>query len=259
MSSDTYLTTSDGSPMQLVRVSPTHGDGPWPALIFCMDAGGLRPELTEMAQRIADESGVVVFMPDLFFRLGSIYDLLPPGTPRTMASFGGFLQTPGARELWASRFQRPATALAYLQDIGEVVLAAIDADPQVVPGPVAVTGYCIGGHVALKLAALLARVDTCACFHGGAIVSDQPDSPHRLADRMHARVYIGGASADPSYSDAAQVALSEAFTAARLDFTLELYAGRHGFAVPGHPSFDAPSAERHYAVLRELLSARSDS
>ena len=46
-------------------------DGPWPAVIFYMDAGGIRPVVIEMAQRLAD-AGYIVLLPDLFYRYGPL-------------------------------------------------------------------------------------------------------------------------------------------------------------------------------------------
>lgn len=47
-------------------MSPS-GGGPWPAVIFYGDAGGLRPAMLEMAKGLAD-AGYVVLLPDLFYR-----------------------------------------------------------------------------------------------------------------------------------------------------------------------------------------------
>src|SRR4051794_35197401 len=52
--------------------------GPWPAVILCFDAGGQRPAMAKIAERIAN-SGYLVAIPDLYHRIGAITDLLPPG------------------------------------------------------------------------------------------------------------------------------------------------------------------------------------
>ena len=62
-------------------MSPS-GDGPWPAVIFYGDAGGIRPAMLEMAQRLAD-AGYVVLLPDLFYRYG------PYGPARAEGSVQG--------------------------------------------------------------------------------------------------------------------------------------------------------------------------
>lgn len=45
------------------------GDGPWPAVTFYMDAGGIRPAMQDMARHLAD-AGFVVLLPDLFYHYG---------------------------------------------------------------------------------------------------------------------------------------------------------------------------------------------
>jgi carboxymethylenebutenolidase len=52
------------------------GSGPWPGVISYMDAGGIRPAVLEMAQRLAD-NGYVVLLPDLFYRYGPYGPFVP--------------------------------------------------------------------------------------------------------------------------------------------------------------------------------------
>ncbi|MGH8257207.1 MAG: dienelactone hydrolase family protein, partial [Steroidobacteraceae bacterium] len=59
-----------------LHVATPAGDGPWPAVIFYMDAGGIRPVVVEMAQRLAG-AGYVVLVPDLFYRYGPYGPLVP--------------------------------------------------------------------------------------------------------------------------------------------------------------------------------------
>lgn len=241
--------------MQLRRARPSTGAGPWPAVIFCMDAGGLREALDGMAQRIADENDVVVVLPDLFFVAGDIFELAPPGSPRTLASFRAILADPDKRAIWGSRFFGPTTASVHMQRVGEAVLAALDGDPEIVKELVGVAGYCMGGHCALKLAGLFPeRVARCASFHGGHLATDASESPHRLAPRIRARVYVAGARDDGSFDAAAKARLEQALADAGRDFVVETYDALHGFAVPDAPSFDTAAAERHYAALRALLA-----
>ena len=45
------------------------GEGPWPAVIFFMDAPAIRPALFQMCERLAS-SGYFVLLPDMFWRAG---------------------------------------------------------------------------------------------------------------------------------------------------------------------------------------------
>ena len=50
------------------------------------------------------------------------------------------------------------------------------------PGKVGVVGYCFTGQMALRMAAAAPdKVAAAASFHGGFLVTDKPDSPHKHA------------------------------------------------------------------------------
>ena len=48
-----------------------NGEGPFPSVVFYMDAPAIREELYDMARRIAAD-GYYVILPDLFYRYGTI-------------------------------------------------------------------------------------------------------------------------------------------------------------------------------------------
>ena len=43
------------------------------------------------------------------------------------------------------------------------------------------------------------RVVASAGFHGGRLATDAPDSPHLLAPKIKAKVYVGGADEDAGF------------------------------------------------------------
>ena len=59
---DCYLFTPEGL--------PDSSGAAWPAVILFMDAFGIRPQLGEMAQRLAS-NGYVVVVPNLYYRSGT--------------------------------------------------------------------------------------------------------------------------------------------------------------------------------------------
>jgi carboxymethylenebutenolidase len=237
--------------VHVLRPSGAHG-APLPAVIFCMDALGMRASLVQMAQRIAD-FGYVVAAPDLFHRGGDVLDLVPPGAPRETKSLFGIFGNQDLRAQWGSRFYAPATNPDNLRaDIG-AVLAHLDSLPDVKKGGLGTTGYCMGGNVSLRLASLFPdRVAACASFHGGGIAKDAPESPHHEANKFRARVNVAGAVEDATFTDEDKQRLISALAAAHVDNTVETYPAKHGFAVPDHINFDAAAAERHYAALQSL-------
>src|SRR6185295_16531507 len=51
-------------------VTHPSGDGPWPGVLFYMDALGWRPTMFEMADRLAAQ-GYCVLVPNVFWRSGA--------------------------------------------------------------------------------------------------------------------------------------------------------------------------------------------
>jgi carboxymethylenebutenolidase len=119
----------------------------------------------------------------------------------------------------------------------------------------AALGYCMGGGFALSAAGTFPeRVAAAASFHGGGLATNKPDSPHLLAPRMKARIYVGAAGIDPSFTDEQEARLTRAFDEAGVNYVLERYEGaKHGFAVTGHPVYDREASERHWRTLLGLL------
>src|SRR3954464_4171707 len=66
---DVIITTKYGR-MPTFAVCPD-GPGPYPGIIFYMDAPGIREELRNMARRIA-KHGYFCLLPDMYYRLGTL-------------------------------------------------------------------------------------------------------------------------------------------------------------------------------------------
>ena len=125
-----------------------------------------------------------------------------------------------------------------------------------VSGPVGVVGYCFGGGVALRTAAQRPdEVVAAAAFHPARLATDAPDSPHLLADRIEAEVYVGAADQDPGMPPEQQRRLDEALTAAGVTHTCEQYDGAlHGFTMSDTHVYDEAATERHWQVLLDLFA-----
>lgn len=219
-------------------------DGPWPAIILYMDAFGIRPALLSMADRLSSH-GYVVATPNLYYRSGNFPPFDPPG-----------VMVDGPERVRFKSMIASISDTMVMRDTASL-LPVLDALPIVRGGRVAAVGYCMGGGFALSAAGTFPdRVTFAASFHGGGLANDKPDSPHRLAPRIKASIYVGAAGIDPTFTDDQESRLRQAFDDAGVEYTLERYAGaKHGFAVTGHPVYDEAAAERHWTQLLQCLSA----
>ena len=128
--------------------------------------------------------------------------------------------------------------------------------PEVSGDRFGVCGYCMGGRASLVVAGSVPdRVAAAASFHGGGLVTDAGDSPHLLADRITATVYVGGAEHDASFTADHAEQLDKALTAAGVNHTIERYPAGHGFAVPDNAPYDAGAAERHWQAMTEVFGS----
>ena len=93
-----------------------------------------------------------------------------------------------------------------------------------------------------------------ASFHGGWLVTDAPDSPHRGVGSITGEVYFGHADADQSMTPEQIATLEKALDAAGVRYRSEVYPGaHHGFTMADTPAYDERATERHWAALFDLL------
>jgi len=225
-------------------VYPNEG-GPFPAVIFLMDAFGPRSWLYQMAEHIAAK-GYYVLLPNLFYRFKKppMIDLKFPIRAEDL---------PAAHQQLMALFQNYKYQQA-LADIG-VVIEFLDHQPEVKKGKLALTGYCMGGNLAIRAAAAYAdRFAAVASFHGGKLATDDPDSPHLLLNQIKANVYIGHADNDKSMPAEQISKLDEALKKTNLHYEAEVYQGAaHGFTMLDLPAGNEAALQRHWAKLFSLL------
>lgn len=227
-------------------VAAPAGDGPHPGVILYMDAFGPRPRLEEMAQRIAAE-GYVVLVPHVFYRHGRA----------PLIDTSELLKPENREKLWAEvgPVLASLTPELAMRD-AEAWLDWLAADERVADGPVGLTGYCMGGALALRTAATYPdRVAAAASFHGGRLANDAENSPHLSARAITAEVYVAHADHDHSMPPEDQERLEKALTEAGVTHTCELYEGAsHGFTMSDTAAFDKAATERHWDALLPLLA-----
>ena len=130
----TSIRTHDGEcPAHVFRPD---GNGPWPAVLVYMDGIGMRSALLDIAARIA-ASGYYVLLPNLFYRVG--YN----------AEHGvSVFSDPVTRADLMTRIMPSASPPNIMRDT-EAFLSHFDAQPGVRHGRIGMTGYCMGGRLAL--------------------------------------------------------------------------------------------------------------
>ena len=238
---DVTIPTVDGDARAFV-FHPA-GQGPWPAVIFFMDAPAIRPALFAMGERLADH-GYFVLLPDMFWRIG----------PYEPVDATVVFQDEEARRTMFSRATGATDPERAVRDTG-AFLAWLSEQPQVQGSKVGCTGYCMGGGMALRAAAAYPdRIVAAASFHGTRLATDAPDSPHLLAPKIKAKVYVAGADEDAGFPPEQADRLRAALTEAGVENTVEIYAGaRHGYAPTDTPAYDEAASERHWGELLALL------
>jgi len=234
------VTTQDG--IAEAYLARPDGDR-YPAVLLVMDAYGLRPQIERMADRIGGR-GFVVLAPNVFYRAGRapVVPLDGLGDPdQGRRLFERIL--PVIRQLTPERIVRDGAAY-------------LDRLEQVGRGPVAITGYCMGGRVGWRIAAAYPeRVAALGGFHVGGLVTGDDDSPHLSAGRVNAEVYLGHADNDRSMTPEQIAELERALDAAGVRYRSELYRGAaHGYTMADTPAYDEAAAERHFAELFALLN-----
>jgi carboxymethylenebutenolidase len=219
------------------------GRGPWPAVIFFMDAPAIRPALFQMCERLAGH-GYYVLLPDMFWRAG-------PYEPINMRE--AFKDEDSRRAVF-TKLMGSTDPEKSTRDTG-AFLDWLAKQPEVKGDKVGVTGYCMGAGLSLRAAGNFPdRVAASAGFHGGRLATDAPDSPHLLAPKIKARVYVGGADEDAGFPPEQADRLREALNAAGVENTVEIYAGaRHGYAPPDMPVYNEAAAERHWREMLKLF------
>jgi carboxymethylenebutenolidase len=239
---DVTVPTPDGS-ADAALFHPA-GAGSWPAVLMWPDILGLRPVFRDMGRRLAAE-GYTVLVPNPFYR-----------TRRAPIVTGPF------------DFNDPKQVQPLLALKATLTNAAIDKDAAAFISfldkqkatntrrAAGVQGYCFSGPFAFHTGAVRSdRIRAVATFHGGGLVTKDPDSPHLLIPKTNASFVVAIARNDDQKQPEAKDILKATFAAAKRPAIVEVYPADHGWCVPGSQTYDQPSAERAWAELLKLYRA----
>jgi carboxymethylenebutenolidase len=230
------IPTKDGHTTTFIT-HPERG-GPFPVIIFYMDAPAIREELRDMARRLAT-SGYYVMLPNMYYRSG-VMELGPippdPEAPERKRMFG---------------FMNSINIPLVMEDT-TALLAYADTQPAANARIVGTVGYCMSGRYAVNAATHFPeRVKAAASIYGTHLATDQPDSPHLAANKTRAELYFGCAETDIYAPQEIIDKLAGSMKGANAE--VEVYPGtHHGFAFPKRPVYHRDAAERHWERLLAL-------
>ncbi len=237
---EVIVTTKYGQ-MPSFTVHPESG-GPFPAIIFYMDAPGIREELRNMARRMA-KAGYFVILPDMYYRMGHIrFDI-------------------ARRNDAMSAIIRPTMnhlTNEMVMDDTAGLISYIDAQDAARPGHVGCVGYCMSGrHITNAASRFPHRIKAAASMYGVGIVTDQPDSPHLALSKITGELYYAFAEIDQTVPEHVIPTLRPALAASGVPHEVDVYPGtHHGFAFPERPVFDHHAAEDSWSKIMAMFERR---
>lgn len=232
---DVVIETPDGK-CDAYFVTPAAGAHA--AVLIWPDIFGLRPAFRQMGKRLA-ESGYSVLVVNPFYRLQKA----PTAAKGASTPIRNVI--PMARSLNAKTNTTDAKAL----------IAWLDDQPQVdTSKKVGTTGYCMGGPIVFRTAAAVPdRVSAAATFHGGGLVTDKPDSPHRLIPKMKANFLIAVAENDDKRAPKDKDTLKKSFQKSKLSAEIEVYPAGHGWCPPDTRVYNKEQSEKAWTRMLALF------
>ena len=232
--SDVTIKTPDGE-CDAYFVAPS---GAHAAVLVWPDIFGLRPAFRQMGKRLA-ESGYAVLVVNPFYR------------QKKAPTAANGASTPIAEVMP----QMQALTAATNTTDAKAFIAWLDGRPEVAKNKkIGTIGYCMGGFIVMRTAAAVPnRVGAAATFHGAALVTKAPDSPHLLIPQMKASFLIAVAENDDMRSPDDKNVLKEAFAAAKLPAEIEVYPAAHGWCPPDTQVYNKDQAEKAWSRMLALF------
>lgn len=234
---DVTVTTPDGS-ADCYFVHPASGTAP--GVLVWPDIFGLRPAFRQMGKRLA-EAGYAVLVVNPFYRVKKA----------PTAEAGGATPIQQLMPL-----ARTLSATTHITDAKAFIGWLDEQAPVARNRKMGTQGYCMGGPIAFRTAAAVPdRVGAVASFHGGGLVTDQPNSPHLQAAKTKAQFLIAIAANDDARSPNDKNILRDTFGQAGLPAEIEVYAGAaHGWCPPDSQVYNEPQAEKAWSRLLVLYA-----
>ena len=228
------IKTPDGT-CDAYFVHPATGTGA--GVLIWPDIFGLRPAFRTMGKRLA-ENGYSVLVVNPFYRTQKA----PTAEKGAATPIPSLL--PLAQSLNATTHATDAKAFT----------AWLDQQPSVAKNrKMGTQGYCMGGPMAFRTAAASDRIGAVASFHGGGLVTPNPDSPLTMAAKTKASFLVAIATNDDMARPMEKDVIKDTFMKAGRPAEVEVYANsQHGWCPPDSGVYNEPQAEKAWARLLDL-------
>jgi carboxymethylenebutenolidase len=233
--SDVTVKTPDGT-ADCYFVHPASGTAP--GVLVWPDIFGMRPAFRQMGKRLA-ESGYSVLVVNPFYRVQKA----PTAAKGAATPIPELL--PLAKQLSETTHMTDAKAF----------IAWLDQQTSVAKNrKIGTQGYCMGGPIAFRTAAAVPdRVGAIASFHGGGLVTKEPNSPHLQASKTKAHLLVAIAANDDQRAPDEKNVLKDTFAKSNQPAEIEVYTGAaHGWCPPDSGVYNEPQAEKAWTRLLEL-------
>ncbi len=226
------IETPDGS-MTTFEFHPEEG-GPYPIVLYLMDAPSIRPGLMDMASRLAT-AGYYVLMPYLYYRVSPYHELGEDDDRRAL--------------------MQSVTRHGIIPDAEAMLEFASRNDKADSDGKIGAVGFCMSGPLVMALAQTMPdKVGAIASLHGAWVVTREDDSPHRQIDQIKAEVYFGWADEDPTATVDDMKVMDQAMSDAGINYRIDFMKGAmHGFAPPGGERYHRQAAEKHWERVHSMF------
>ncbi|MBV1917200.1 MAG: dienelactone hydrolase family protein [Sphingomonadaceae bacterium] len=235
-----HITTQDGVADGFF-VHPAKGA--YPGVIMWPDIAGLREAKKIMARRLAG-AGYAVLVANQYYR---------SAPAPVMESFSEFMEAEGRKRVLG--YRELLTPDAVTSD-AKAWVAFLDSKAAVDKARgIGSSGYCMGGPFTVRSAAAVPdRIKAAASFHGGGLVTDEPDSPHRLMEKTQASFLLAVARNDDERRPGDKDELRKAADAAGRLAEIEVYDADHGWCVPDSPVWNPSEADRAWNRMLALYA-----
>ena len=228
--------------MEAFVTHPEEG-GPFPAVLVYMDVFGMREELFDVARRVATV-GYYAMVPDFYYRNGRLRLRFPQGKRAWSLS-----DLDEGEERAARAAGKGLTNAMAVADTG-AILAFLNGEP-VKAGPKGAIGFCMGGRLALCAAGRFPdHFRATAGMHPSSLVSDDPSSPHLVAERFRGEIYCGFPEDDPLAPTSTINKLAEVFRSAGVTYQYQRHTGAiHGYGLPERDLHHKQAANRDWEAI----------